>query len=231
MSNIFKQFREYQSRKVDNPEYKPLGQSILVLTPEDERKKKRNEYHKEYYRKNRERLRAQQKEYWRRTHADGNHKGYMIWNQKRVYEYLLEQYRKWKDSPRWTEIAKALWISDNSVYTAIFHLTKRWYVWRWSYWRYLLLKFPDTEEKKEEKAVTYEDIQRTHDDLLWKTYLYELADNISAWLIAQNKELYDENQKLKEQLKQIKEAWIKHEKYWKNWNNSYGDLDQIIMNR
>lgn len=230
MSNIFKQFRDYQSRNVDSPSYEPLKQGILVLSPEEEKKRKRNEYAKEYYRKNKERLRAQQKEYWRRTHADGNHKGDMIWNQKRVYEYLLEQYRKWKDSPRWTEIAKALWISDNSVYTAIFHLTKRWYVWRWSYWRYLLLKFPEWEEF-EEQTVTLEDIESAHKTLVWKWYLDELADKISAGLIAQNKELYEENQKLREQLKQIKEAWMKHEKYWKNWNDSYGDLDQIIMNR
>ena len=167
--------------------------------------------------------------------AGCNHKGDMIWNQKRVYDYLLEQYRKWKDSPRGTEIARALWISDNSVYTAIFHLTKRWYIGRGTYWRYLLLKFPEWENFDEEQTVTLEDIESAHRTLVWKWYLDELADKISAWLIAQNKELYEENQKLKETLNKIKEAWIEHEKdvdsYYKKWQNSYGDLDQIIMNR
>ena len=80
-----------------------------------------------------------------------------------------------------------------------------------------------------------EDIKNSHDILIWKWYLDELADKISAWLIAQNKELYEENQKLKDTLNKIKEAWMEHEKntdaYYKKWNNSYGDLDQIIMNR
>lgn len=208
-----------------------MKQWILVLSPEEEKKRKRSEYAKEYYRKNKARLREQQREYWKRKHADWNHKGDMIGLQKRVYEYLLDQYRKWQDLSRWTEIARALWISENSVYTAVFKLTKKWYLWRWTYWRYLLLKFPDNEEFNEEQTVTINDIKSTHQALVWKWYLEELADQISAGLVTQNKELYEENQKLKEQLKQIEEAWINHEKYWKNWNDSYGDLDQIIMNR
>jgi len=235
MSNIFKQFHDYQSRNVDHPSYEPLKQWILVLSPEEEKRRKRNEYAKEYYRKNKARLREQQREYWRRKHADGNHKGDMIWLQKKVYEFLLDQYRKWEDPARWTEIAKALWISENSVYTAVFQLTKKWYLWRWTYWRYLLLKFPEWDEFKEEQTVTLEDIESAHKILVWRLYLDELADKISAWLIAQNKELYEENQKLKETLNRIKEAWIEHEKdvdsYYKKWQNSYSDLDQIIMNR
>lgn len=219
---------------MDHPSYKPLKQWVLVLSPEEEKRRKGNEYAKEYYRKNRDRLREQQREYWRRKHADGNHKGDMIWNQKRVYEFLLNQYRKWEDPARWTEIAKALWISDNSVYTAIFHLTKKGYLWRWTYWRYLLLKFPEW-ENFEEQTVTLDDIKSAHKTLVWKWYLDELADKISAGLIAQNKELYEENQKLKETLNKIKEAWMKHEKsvdsYYKEWQNNYSDLDQIIMNR
>lgn len=235
MSNIFKQFRDYQSRNVDHPSYEPLKQWVLVLSPEEEKRRKRNEYAKEYYRKNKKRLREQQREYWRRKHADGNHKGNMIWLQKAVYEFLLDQYRKWEDPARWTEIAKALGISENSVYTAVFQLTKKGYLGRWTYWRYLLLKFPEWEKFDEEQTVTLEDIESAHKTLVWKWYLDELADKISAWLIAQNKELYEENQKLKEALNKIKEAWIEHEKdvdsYYKKWQNSYGDLDQIIMNR
>lgn len=157
----------------------------------------------------------------------------LSWIQRDVYNYLLNQYRKWEDPARWTEIAKALWISDNSVYTAVFQLTKKWYLGRWTYWRYLLLKFPDSE--KSEKKVTLEDIKSAHQILVWKWYLDELADKISAGLVTQNKELYEENQRLKEILNKIKEAWIKHEKsvdvYYKEWQNNYSDLDQIIMNR
>lgn len=215
---IFKDFQDYQSRNVDSPSYEPLKQWILVLSPEEEQRRKRNEYAKEYYRRNKERLREYQRKYWKKRHTNWNHKGDMIGIQKKVYEYLLSQYRKWEDTSRWTEIARALWISENSVYTAVFQLTKKWYLWRGTYWRYLLLKFPDNEEFKEE--VTYEDIKSTHQTLVWKWYLEELADQISSWLVAQNKELFEENQKLKEQLKQIKEAWIEHEKsvdeYYKN---------------
>lgn len=228
---IFKDYQDYQSRNVDSPSYEPLKQWILVLSSEEEKRRKRNEYAKEYYRKNRERLREQQREYWKRKHADWNHRWNIIGIQKKVYEYLLNQHCKWEDPSRWTEIARALWIGENSVYTAIFQLTKKWYLWRGTYWRYLLLKFPDSEEFKNEKEVTLEDIKSTHQTLVWKWYLEELADQISSWLVDQNKELYEENQKLKEQLKQIKEAWIEHEKYRKNWNQSYWDLDQIIMNR
>lgn len=235
MSNIFEQFREYQSRKVDHPSYEPLKQGILVLSPEEEKRRKRNEYAKEYYRKNKERLRERQREYWKRKHADWNHRGDMIWMQKKVYEYLLDQYRKGKDPARGTEIAKALWASENSVYTAVFQLTKKGYLGRGTYWRYLLLKFPEWEKFEEDQTITLEDIESAHKTLIWKWYLDELADRISAWLIAQNKELYEENQKLKETLNKIKEAWIEHEKnvdsYYKKWQNSYSDLDSIIMNR
>lgn len=235
MSNIFKQFRDYQSRNVDHPSYEPLQQWILVLSPEEEKRRKRNEYAKEYYRKNKERLRENQRRYWKKKHADGNHRGDMIGIQKKVYDYLLNQYRKWEDPARWTEIARALWISENSVYTAVFQLTKKGYLGRWTYWRYLLLKFPEWEGFDEEQTVTLEDIESGYKTLVWKWYLDELADKISAWLIAQNKELYEENQKLKDTLNKIKEAWIEHEKdvdsYYKKWQNSYGDLDQIIMNR
>ena len=121
------------------------------------------------------------------------------------------------------------------MYTAVFQLTKKWYLGRWTYWRYLLLKFPEWEKFDEEQTVTFEDIESVHKTLVWKWYLDELVDKISAWLIVQNKELYEENQRLKETLKKIKEAWMKHEDSWfkiyQDWNQNYGDLDQIIMNR
>lgn len=202
---IFKDHQNYQRHNVDSPSYEPLKQGILVLSPEEEKRRKRNEYAKEYYRKNKARLREQQREYWRRKHADWNHKGDMIGLQKKVYEYLLDQYRKGQDPSRWTEIARALWISENSVYTAVFQLTKKWYLWRGTYWRYLLLKFPAW-EKHENKWITYADIESTHNTLAWRWYLDELANKINAELITQNKELFEENQELKEQLQKINEV-------------------------
>ena len=233
MSNIFKQFRDYQSRNVDHPSYEPLGQG-LYITPTKKWWKDRREYQREYYRKNRERIKEYQRNYWKKRHAAKNHGWDLTWVQKRVYDYLLDQYRKGEDPARWTEIAKALGISDNSVYTAVFQLTKKGYLGRWTYWRYLLLKFPEN-DVEEEKEVTIEDIELGHKTIVWRWYLDDLVDRISAWLVTQNKELYEENQKLKEQLQKIKEAWMKHEdrfdKFEQAWNQSYGDLDQIIMNR
>ncbi len=234
MSNIFKQFRDYQSRNVDYPSYEPLGQSI-TLWSNKKWWKDRKEYQREYYKKNKERLKEYQRMYWKKKHAKKNPRWDLIWIQKDVYEYLLDQYRRGEDPARWTEIAKALGVSENSVYTAVFQLTKKGYLGRWTYWRYLLLKFPDKEESKEEKEITYEDIESVHKTLVWRWYLDELADRISAGLVTQNKELYEENLKLKEQLQKIKDAWMKHEKsvdaYYHKWQDNYSDLDQIIMNR
>lgn len=242
MSNIFKQFHDFQSRNVDHPSYEPLKQWILVLSPEEERKRKRNEYHKEYYRKNKERLKEYNRNYWKKTHESSNPRDDLSWLQRQVYDYLLNQYRRWEDPARWSEIAKALWVSDNSVYTAVFQLTKKGYLWRWTYWRYLLLKFPDGEEFKEKDEVIYDDSKESHDNPVWRNYIDELADQISWWLIIQNKKMFEEilqlreeNQKMKDTLEKIKKAWIEHERntdaYYKKWNDSYGDLDKIIMNR
>jgi hypothetical protein len=67
---------------------------------------------------------------------------------------------------------------------------------------------------KKRRWIEIEDIKNTHQILIGKWYLDELADKINAWLITQNKELYEENQKLKEQLHKIDEF-----------------LDQIISNK
>lgn len=237
LTNLFEDFRHYQWRKVDSPYYEPLGHTILSPeeSKEELKKQKLSEYHKNYYEKNKEKIKEYNRNYWRKKHESSNPKDELSWLQKKVYDYLLNQYRKWEEPARWTQIAKALGISENSVYTAAFQLTKKWYLGRGTYGKYLLLKFPNSEESNREETVTYEDIESTHKTLVWKWYLDELADKISAWLVAQNKELYEENQRLKETLNKIKEAWMKHEKnvdaYYKQRQNSYSDLDQIIMNR
>lgn len=195
MSNIFEQFSEYQSRKVGHPEYKPLEQKVEVpKTKEEINREKRNEYHKEYYRKNKERLRAQQREYWRKNHVNWNHKGDMVWNQKRVYEFLLDQYRKWEDPARWTEIAKALWISDNSVYAAVFQLTKRGYLGRWTYWRYLLLKFPEGEK------IINESQEENDSEMVY------VNEKDYDGLIEMNNKLKNENMDLQKKVDELRES-------------------------
>ena len=69
LTNLFENYREYQSRKVDNPNYEPLGQSITVGTPV-KKGNSRKEYQREYYKKNKERLREYQKNYWEKKHED-----------------------------------------------------------------------------------------------------------------------------------------------------------------
>ena len=216
----------------------------------EDKKKKRNEYARQYRAKNRDKLNEYQREYRKKTHVPWGKREWLFGIQKEVYDYLVKQYQKWENLSRWAEIAKALWMKDSSVYTAIFQLVKKWYVGKWTYGRYLLTKFPDNEEDelKQELAFMWEDFG-ADDESLEKWYMDSLIDMFSSWLIAQNKglyvendrvraenkELYEENQKLKEKLGQIKEAWIKHEEnvdaYYKQWQNSYSDLDQIIMNR
>lgn len=237
LTNLFEDFRRYQWRKVGSPLYEPLGQAILTsdVSEEELKKQKRTEYHKNYYEKNKERIKEYNRNYWKKTHMSSSPKDELSWFQKKVYDYLLNQYRKWEEPARWTEIARALGISENSVYTAVFQLTKKWYLGRWTYGKYLLLKFPSSEKSNRDETITYEDIESTHKTLVWRWYLDELADKISAWLVSQNKELYEENQRLKETLNKIKEAWMEHEKsvdvYYKQWQDSYSDLDSIIMNR
>ena len=53
---LFKDYQDYQSRKVDNPNYEPLGQGILIESPEELRRKKRKEYAKKYYAEHREHI-------------------------------------------------------------------------------------------------------------------------------------------------------------------------------
>lgn len=235
LTSLFEGFIQSQSKNVDSPYYEPLWQNIPLGTPEeDESKERRRKYHREYYQKNKEKIKEYQRDYWRNRNSHKNHRWDMIWIQKKVYEHLLDQYRKWEEPHRWTEIAKSLGVSENSVYTAVHQLTKKWYLGRWTYGKYLLLKFPDNEEFGGED-IWYRDFVEAHHLLIGRWYIDELADKISSWLIAQNKELYEENQRLKETLKKIKEAWMKHEEsvdvYYKQWQDSYSDLDQIIMNR
>jgi len=222
--DLFASYRKYKAKMVDSPWYEPLWQSVVSKEMvEDSKKKRISDYHKEYYKKNRERIRKYQRLYDRKRNENWNHRWDMIWNQKRVYEYLLEQYRKWKDSPRWTEIARALWIWENSVYTAIFKLTKKWYVGRGSYGRYILLKFPENEQiTVNDIEITVNDIENTIDVLKerskdeWKLFMTTEEDY--------NK-LVHMNEELKKELGEVRKE---NEELKRQVDNSVGHIDSLM---
>lgn len=126
----------------------------------------------------------------------------MIWIQKKVYEYLLDQYRKWEDPARWTAIAKALGVSENSVYTAVFQLTKKWYLGRWTYWRYLLLKFPDGEESKKGNESPKNNIKKTEKVTSKKPKKHVDGEDYSPWYVSQLKHSIKLGQKIISELKE-----------------------------
>jgi hypothetical protein len=76
LTNLFEDFRDYQSRKVDNPSYEPLGHTILPSEKSEEelKKQKRSEYHKNYYEKNKEKIKEYSRNYWKKTHESLNPK-------------------------------------------------------------------------------------------------------------------------------------------------------------
>lgn len=190
MSNIFEKFREYQSRKVDNPEYKPLGQPILEQTPtkEDVRKAKRREYLRKYYEKNKEKMREYQREYHRKHSNKLPQKYWLKWVQLDVYNYMVEQYQLWDRVPRWTQIAKALNIWEQTVYNAVFSLVKKWLVGRWQVGKYYLINPPIKEEDEVKKEL----------EVVWETF-----DEPEMVYVEEDK--YDEILKENESLKKLKD--------------------------
>lgn len=234
LTNLFEDFRDYQSRKVDNPSYEPLGQPILEQTPTKEEilSAKRRDYQKKHYEEHKEKIKQYMRDYykWKRTNKEHNLK----WIQLCVYNYMVEQSQLWDRVPRGTQIAKALNVWEQTVYNAVSSLIRKWYVWRWAMGKYYLINPPKQEEELN-KEIWTNDIGLIAEQAKNKWYMDSLADMISSWLIEQNKRLYEENLKLKATLQKIKDAWMKHEKsvdvYYKQWQDSYSDLDSIIMNR
>lgn len=219
LTNLFEDFRHYQWRKVDSPYYEPLGQTILASegAKEEQKKQKHNEhqksfyeknkekikeYHKNYYEKNKERLKEYNRNYWRKRHESSNPKGELSWLQKKVYDYLLNQYRKWEEPARWTQIAKALWISENSVYTAAFQLTKKWYLGRGTYGKYLLTKFPDGEESKEDNESLENNIKETEEVTSKKSRKHIDWEDYSPWYVSYLKSSIKTGQKIISELKE-----------------------------
>lgn len=215
LTNLFEDFRHYQWRKVDSPYYEPLGQTILTSekSKEELKKQKHKEYQKSYYEKNRGKINEYNRNYWRKTHESSNPKDELSWLQKKVYDYLLNQYRKWEEPARWTQIAKALGISENSVYTAAFQLTKKWYLGRWTYGKYLLTKFPDGDTAVNEKPVEKE-----------SEMVYVEEDGYDK-LVQQNTDLRNENIWLRKKIKELEEQvkWLEEQV-----NNSVGHIEWLM---
>lgn len=176
---------------VDSPSYEPLGQGIMIEDSLEGGRRKRRDYMRDYRKKNREKLNEYQRNYWKNRRVLIKRE-WLFGIQKGVYDYLVEYHRKWEDAPRWTQIAKDLGMKETSVYTAIFQLIKKWYVWRWSMWRYYLTKVP------EEKEITVEDIKDTIEVLNKKS-----SDN--SEIVYVNEKDYDDlvkrNEELEEQVK------------------------------
>jgi hypothetical protein len=117
--NIFEKFREYQSRKVDNPNYEPLEQKILdkndimrIIDREEIRKAKKREYNKKYNANRSEEQKARDRELRRKyyeEHKDDHkipEKAQKAIRQRlrdpneptglqiMVYNYMLEKYKE-----------------------------------------------------------------------------------------------------------------------------------------
>ena len=226
-------FRDYEWRKVDSPYYEPLGQSIPVQetqtpTKEEILKAKRRDYQRRYYEEHKEKMRQYMRDYykWKRTGGE------LKWIQLEVYNYMVEQYQLWDRVPRATQIAKALNMWEQTIYNAAATLVKKWYIGRWALGKYYLINPP--KEDKDEITKT-NDIGLVAEQPENNWYISSLTEIFTSWLMEQNKQLYEENQKLRETLRKIKEAWMEHEnrfdEFERAWNQSYWDLDWIIMNR
>lgn len=56
---------------VDSPGYEPLGHKIITKDlVEEEKKRRQKEYSREYYLRNKDRIRNYQRNYWRKEHED-----------------------------------------------------------------------------------------------------------------------------------------------------------------
>lgn len=219
--NIFDKFRDYQARKVGNPNYTPLGQTILEQTPtkEEVRKVKQRGYMKKYYEKNKEKMREYQREYHRKHSNKLPQKHWLKWIQLSVYNYMIEQYQLWDRVPRATQIAKALDVWEQTVYNATAVLVKKWYIGRWALGKYYLINPPvkEEDEVKKEIDVVWETLnepemvyveESKYDEMEGK--IKSLEEQISNsvwhidWLMNSNAELEKKNIDLLHQIEELK---------------------------
>lgn len=208
LTNLFENYREYQSRKVDNPNYEPLGQSITVGTPV-KKVDSRKEYQREYYKKNKEKMREYQRKYKMKHPQKYSYKGvpqkyWLKWVQLSVYNYMIEQYQLWDRVPRATQIAKALNVWEQTVYNATAVLVKKWYIGRWALGKYYLINPPVKEneslknEIKETEKVASKKYSKHVD---WEDY--------SPWYVSSLKHSIKLGQKI---IKELRERVIYLEK-------------------
>ena len=221
LTNLFEDFRDYQSRKVDNPNYTPLGQPILEQTPtkEEIRKVKQRGYMKKYYEKNKEKIKEYYREYRRKHSNKSSQKYWLKWVQLSVYNYMVEQYQLWNRVPRATQIAKALDVWEQTVYNATAVLVKKWYIGRWALGKYYLINPPVKEEDvaKNEIEVVWETLnepemvyveENKYDGMEEK--IKSLEEQVSnsvwhiEWLINSNTELEKKNIGLLHQIEELK---------------------------
>ena len=212
--NIFEKFRDYQAKKVGNPNYTPLGQPIL-----EARNDKRREYQRKYYAEHKEKMREYQREYHRKHSNKLPQKYWLKWVQLSVYNYMVEQYQLWDRVPRATQIAKALDLWEQTVYNATAVLVKKWYIGRWALGKYYLINTPVKEEEKVKKELegVWETLnepemvyveESTYDEMEKK--IKSLEEQISNsvwhidWLMNSNSELEKKNIDLLNQIEELK---------------------------
>ena len=221
LTNLFEDFRDYQSRKVDNPNYTPLGQPILEQTPtkEEVRKAKQREYMKKYRENNKEKIREHQMKYYKKHRINLPKKHWLKWVQLSVYDYMVEQYQLLDRVPRCTQIAKALDFWEQTVYNAIAVLVKKWYVGRWALGKYYLINPPIKEEDeiKKELEVMWETFDEPEMVYIEENKYDEMENKIKSleeqisngvshidWLMNSNSELEKKNIDLLHQIDELK---------------------------
>ena len=189
-------------KRLKKEELKKQKHSEYQKSYYEKNKGKINEYHKNYYEKNKEKIKEYNRNYWRKTHMSSTPKDELSWLQKKVYDYLLNQYRKWEEPARWTQIARALGISENSVYTAAFQLTKKWYLGRWTYGKYLLIKFPDGEKSVEENESIKNKVKETEEVTSKKPRKHIDWEDYSPWYVSYLKSSIKTGDKIIKELKE-----------------------------
>lgn len=220
LTNLFEDFRDYQSRKVDNPNYTPLGQPVLEKTPtkEEVRNAKRREYLRKYYEEHKEKMREYQREYQRKRSNKLHKKQWLKWVQLSVYNYMVEQYQLWDRVPRATQIAKELDLWEQTVYNATAVLVKKWYIGRWALGKYYLINPPVKEEEvKKELEVTWETLDEPEMVYVEENKYDEMEEKIKSleeqvsnsvwhieWLMNSNAELEKKNIGLLHQIEELK---------------------------
>lgn len=193
MTNLFEDFREYQSRKVDSPLYSPLNKEIL--SKDEAKKLRQREYAKQYYANHIEDRRAYYREYRKKRHANkknsysntGGIKGLQL----KIYNYMVEQYKQSKRMPRATEISKALSMDAQAVYNSVFSLIKKWYIGRWAIGKYYLINPPIENEIVIEKETAES-----------PEMVYVEEQHFDS-LVDENAKLRNENLELKNKIKEL----------------------------